>query len=128
MQDLAVTLEERMRSIGTSRIALARMVGCSPATVGNWLNHHDAPRPKWCAAIADYLGWPLEDVLRLSGHIPANGNGHGDPHASAKEKALANLVAYCRGLDLPTIEAVERSARVLSELQLRLVGTPSPGA
>jgi transcriptional regulator with XRE-family HTH domain len=56
---------------------LARKVGVSKQTIGNWLEGRTKPQPAALALVAQRTGIPLEDLYRAAGTLPPD-DGHDD--------------------------------------------------
>lgn len=50
---------------------LAADIGVSQPTVVRWMSGADAPSTASCRKLAEYSGVPVEEILSLSGHLPA---------------------------------------------------------
>jgi transcriptional regulator with XRE-family HTH domain len=50
---------------------LAKDIGVSHPTVGRWLSGEDIPSTTSCGKLAEYSGVSVEEILSLSGHLPA---------------------------------------------------------
>ena len=48
---------------------LAKEIGVSHATVGRWLKGEDIPSPESCRKLSQFTHTPIEEVLRIAGHI-----------------------------------------------------------
>jgi transcriptional regulator with XRE-family HTH domain len=56
------------RKLSSNR--LAGELGVSHVTLSRWLAGEDVPSVRSCQKIARYSGEPLENILRLVGHLP----------------------------------------------------------
>lgn len=52
---------------------LAKELGVSHATVGRWLKGEDIPSPRSCYVLSKFADRPIEEVLRIAGHLPPEG-------------------------------------------------------
>jgi len=50
---------------------LAKDIGVSHPTVLRWMSRVDVPSTASCRKLADYSGVSVEEILSLSGHLPA---------------------------------------------------------
>jgi transcriptional regulator with XRE-family HTH domain len=50
---------------------LAKDIGVSHPTVLRWMSRVDVPSTASCRKLAEYSGVPVEEILSLSGHLPA---------------------------------------------------------
>ena len=69
--DISSFLKEVMRRRNRLRSQLAHDIGVSHATVSRWLSGSDIPSTRSCRKLAEYSGWPLQEVLALAGHVPS---------------------------------------------------------
>jgi transcriptional regulator with XRE-family HTH domain len=53
---------------------LAKEIGVSHATVGRWLKGEDTPSPESCRKLSQFTHTPIEEVLRIAGHIISPSN------------------------------------------------------
>ena len=55
---------------------LAKELGVSHATVGRWIKGEDIPSPRSCYMLSKFAALPMEEVLRIAGHLPVNGDSY----------------------------------------------------
>lgn len=60
-----IRLEYEMRERGKSQAALAEETGINRVIINKIIRGHEKPWPKWRDALAQALGWPLENAADL---------------------------------------------------------------
>lgn len=106
-----VSRQMASRGFGDNKSKLATYMGVAPASVSAWFNRGTIPNTATCAALARALHVPLEEVLRVAGHIPAGVEAVEEPELPSWLRAtLAELTD-------PELRVVERTAQGLLALR-----------
>jgi transcriptional regulator with XRE-family HTH domain len=121
-------LELQERHLTQSQVAVYAGVG--QATISGILNKEHIPKVETLFRLADLLGTPREEVLRLAGHLPAAASGEagsaGGEDASEEQIMIQALVREFRQVPDEWKEAViqqVRQYRRLAELRpVRVIG------
>ena len=104
-------LETTMRTRDWSLSRLGREAGIQPSIISRWLNAPSngpmsRPSPRNLEKLAPVLGVPYEDLMRVCGYLPPNGDlAEVDPDVAA-------IAAVWPSLD----EGIRRAVRILSGL------------
>jgi transcriptional regulator with XRE-family HTH domain len=82
---------ERERALrGLSSIALAESSGVARSTIAKWAIQQNTPQPEKVNAVADVLGIPREEALRLAGILTDQPNSEGIiPECIVEREVLA---------------------------------------
>lgn len=62
-----------------NRSQLAAYLGSRPSTVGAWFTEDRIPSTALCAGLARVLHVPVEQVLRIAGHLPESDSPDAEP-------------------------------------------------
>lgn len=112
-------LAEQLARRGSSRSKLAAGINSKPQTVSAWFNEGRIPSPDFCRRVAEYLHVPVEDVLRIAGHLPM---------AMAEEKAPYDLPDWAELIPSLTPGDAEYVGRLVESLAREPVHPPEEPA
>lgn len=99
---------------------LAAYMGVSTSAMHRWTHGQGQPDPRYCWKIAELAGMPVEEVMRIAGHLPP---AESMPERSAIDPQVKEALDRMspeeqRAFALPAIELAEallRSAREQGE-------------
>lgn len=108
--ELLSKLAARPRS---SQRALAVYMGVSPTAVNEWIQGKRIPDPPFCWKIAELAKMPVEDVMRLAGHLPPEADPSPEPTIIPEIRALLGRLdeGEQRAAALPSLELAESILR-----------------
>lgn len=70
-ESLASWLDRRIAAKkNTTQNAVALYVGVSHSAISEWRKGNRIPDPPYCWKLAEYFDTPIEEVMRLAGHLP----------------------------------------------------------
>lgn len=108
---IAALLRDLMVRKKLSQRSMAKWMGVSPAGLNKWI-HGSRPDYASCARIADYAGWPQEQVLRMAGYA-VEGDPPNVPELRNDVLRLAVMIQALPAWQLDAVEAVVRGLRGL---------------
>lgn len=114
-----MTIAELLSAIaarrGVSERQLAAYMGVSTTAMNRWIHGQGTPDPVYCWRIADLSGRPVEEVMRIAGHLPPEG-----ADAAAQDPPwLTRLITEMRALQVTPDEAQVLDVTVRGLLALR---------
>lgn len=109
----AAWLEGELRSRGLTQTKFAAYIGRPSQTVNAWINDGRQPRTEHVPDIARVLHLPLDEVLRLAGHLPPLEYELPDPEIIPElSMMLREMTPYeQRRFALPAIRVAEELLR-----------------
>lgn len=91
---------------------LAAYLGVAGSTMNRWVHGLSTPDPAYCWKIAERAGWPIEDVMRLAGHLPpAEPKGEEAIDPQVRERLERMTLTEQREFALKAIELAEALLR-----------------
>jgi transcriptional regulator with XRE-family HTH domain len=108
MTQIGEWLGQQLDRRAWSSSELARRAGISQSSVSNVLTGKQVPGLEFCKGVAQALGVPAEELLRLAGHLPAMPA----PVVEEREalRLLRGLNGPMRGVALSLLRALDNSA------------------
>lgn len=89
--DFVDWLKKELDDRGWKQAELARRAKLHRGTIANIMTGSRSPGPEFCTALADALGYPVEDVFRRAGLLPP------DP-SPAERKTLGQMIELAKML------------------------------
>jgi len=98
--DFGRWLQRQLDRHDLNQSEFGRRAGVSSSTVNAWVRGERLPDPSSCDLIADALGYPVEVVMKIAGHLP-------DVEPVDIDNPVARLMAQAQTVDWKTDESRE---------------------
>ena len=90
-ENIADLLHELMSSRNISQRKVAAYCGASPQAMNQWTSGKLTPGPRFVWKIASLAHMPVEDVMRLAGHLPPLADVQEEPDLPSWSRLINHL-------------------------------------